>query len=210
MTVFAVLPHNHAVSTSAVIPRLPDHSLPGELRVGDTLGFELQTTLAAGLQVFFVLSGVINNAPRRILIGRDAAGNDSVSVDATGLATFTVLGTVTAAWVPGRYQWVLFSVDGSGNRTQIALGNTVLLPDVAGAAVVDSRSYARRCLDSIRAVLLENVASSVLSYKIGTREFVNIPRAELMKQEAIYEARVRREQGLAPRRRGPAVHFGGR
>ena len=213
MTDSAPIPHNLGVSTPALVPRLPSLSLPPELRAGDALSFEVQTTLPAGWFLFFVLNAVLNNTPQRILLGRDANGNNLIAIDANGIAAFTVVSSVTAAWPPGRYQWDAFSVDPQANRTQLASGVVDLLPDVAGATPVDGRSYNQKALDSIRAVILGTVQDDTMMYKIGTRELTKISRKELLQLEATFEGRVNRERrrrGEILPRRGLAVNFGGR
>lgn len=216
MTESGLVAYHLAVNTPTLVPRLPGLSLPAELRLGDTLTFEVQTQLPPGWFLFFVLNAILNNQPTRILIGRDASGNNLVALDANGIGTFTVAGSVTAAWRPGRYEWVAFSVDLQGNRTEVTQGQVDLLPDVvgtAGSAPVDDRSYNQKALDSIRAVILGAMLDDTMIYKIGTRELTKISRKELLLLEAVFEARVKRERrrrGELLPRRGLGVNFGGR
>ena len=211
MTDSALLAYHLAVSTPAIVPRLPGLSLPAELRIGDTLSFEVKTTLPPGWFLFFVLNAVINNTPTRIFLGYNGTA-PTVALDANSLATFNIAGSVTATWTAGRYQWVAFTVDTSGNREQLALGAVQLLPDPAGATVADTRSYHQRCLDSIRACIAGAVMDDTMMYKIGTRELTKIPRMELLKLESLFEGRVKRERrrrGEILPKRGLGVNFGG-
>lgn len=183
-------------------------SLPPELRAGDARSWSVPTNLAAGTLVFYVLTAVISNRPVRNKIG--GAG---VAVDASGMAAFILDSATTATWVPGRYQWVAFAVDGDGDRTQLAQGVIKILPDVAGDAAVDPRSFNQKVLDSIRAVIAGNALDDVAMYKIGGRELTKIPRETLLKQEAIFEDRVRRERirrGEKVPTKTVGITFGGR
>jgi hypothetical protein len=213
LTDSALLTYHPTVSTPAIVPRIPGLSLPAELRIGDTLTFEVKTTLPTGWFLFFVLNAVINNTPTRILIGSTGVGVYTVALDANSIGTFTVAGTVTATWTAGRYQWVAFSVDSSGNREQLASGVVDLLPDPAGTTAVDTRSYNQKALDSIRACVLGAVMDDTMMYKIGTRELTKISRKELLALEAEFEGRVKRERrrrGEILPKRGLGVNFGGR
>ena len=219
MTDSALIPYHLTVSTPALVPnpvpRLPGLSLPAELRVGDTLSFEIQTQIQppAGWFLFYVLNAVLNNVPTRILLGSIGPGAYTVGLDASGIAAFSIAGSVTSTWTPGRYEWVAFSVDPQGNRRELVQGKVTLLADVAGANPVDDRSYNQKCLDSIKVVISGALLDDTMIYKIGTRELTKISRMDLLKLEQIFEGRVNRERrarGEILPRRGLAVNFGGR
>ena len=192
--------------STAPVPLIPKKSLPAELRAGDAHSWEVQTELAAGTMLGFVLTGVIANVPTRITI-------PAVAVDANGLATFTVPSATSGAWLPGRYEWVCFATDTSSQRTEIAQGKIRILPDVGGDAPVDPRSCNQKVLDSIRQVIAGNALDDVMIYKIGGRELTKIPRKDLLQQELIFEGRVRRERirrGEFVRTNTVGIKFGGR
>ena len=89
---------------------------------------------------------------------------------------------------------MLFAFDLTGQRTQIASGTLRILPDPNGAVPADPRTYNQRMLDQIRAVLAGNALDDVQMYKIGTRELTKVDRMTLLKIEALFESRVRRER----------------
>jgi hypothetical protein len=187
-------------------PLLPAKSLPPRLRGGDLLAFSVQTNLPAGFTLLYILTAVIAGVPTRITLA-------AVVVSATGLASFSVPGTTTTAWLQGRYSWLLFQVDASGNRDQLAEGEIYIEADPAGTAVPDPRSYNQKLLDSIRQVLAGAVTSDVTMYKIGGREVTKMPRLDLMKWEALIASRVRRERvrrGQSVDTRTLGITFGGR
>ena len=75
----------------------------------------------------------------------------------------------------------------------------------------DTRTYNRKLLDQVRAMLLGKTLDDVAMYKIGTRELTKIPIAELTKLEAQLEKRVSNEMRRAAGkpRRSPSITFGG-
>ena len=58
----------------------------------------------------------------------------------------------------------------------------------------DTRTYNRKLLDQVRALLVGKALDDVSMYKIGTRELTKIPVADLLKWEATLERRVWRER----------------
>lgn len=181
-------------------------SLPAQIRAGDVFAWSVQTELLAGFSFFYVLTAIVNNAPVRISI-------PPATVDASHVASFSIASSVTSTWTPGKYQWVCFAVDASGNRTQIAQGKIQIDPDVAGTAAVDPRSDNERLLGNIKALLQGKALDDAAMYKIGTRELTKMPIKDLLYWEGIIEARVRRERA----RRGEyvptktvGITFGGR
>jgi len=184
-----------------------NQSLPAELRAGDALSFAVQTVaLDPGTQLFFVLTGIVRNVPTRIQIA-------AVAIDDAGVASFTIASATTAAWAPGRYEWVCFALDASSNRIQLAQGQTRISPDPAGANPADPRTYNQRLLDAIRCLIEGRTQDDIAMYKIGGREITRLAPMDLLKWEGIIEVRVRRER----MRRGEklptkviGITFGGR
>ena len=186
-----------------------NRSLPPELRAGDAQTWTISTGLPVTSTLFLVLTGVVENVPRRII----PVTTPGIVLDVNSVATITIAGTVTGKWLPGRYEWVAFSFDGDGNRDQVASGSVLILPDPAGATPIDPRSYNERMLAQIRAVLREAALDDVAMYKIGTRELTKVPRETLMKMAAVYESAVRRERirkGQYVPTKTIGVCFGGR
>ena len=194
------------------LPLPPNLSLPPSFRAGDALTWQVQTQLAPGSAVFYVLTAVVNNTPVRQQIGTATVVNaiPIIAIDENGVGSFSLTSAVTASWQPGRYKWVLFAFDGT-NRTELAQGVLRVDPDPAGTNPIDTRSLNERMLAQIKALLSGKALDDVAMYKIGSRELTKIPWSELTKLEADYEGRVRRERA---RRKGAdmrviPVHFGG-
>ena len=157
------------------------------MRAGDLFAWAVQTCLDAGVSLFYILTGVVHNAPVRIT-------TPTVVVDANGLAAFSIPGSTTGAWAPATYQWVLFSLDTAGNRAELAQGKIRVQPDPAAQLPADPRSRSERILANIRCVLQGRSLSDAQMYKIGTRELTKMPIKELLFQEGVYEERVRKER----------------
>jgi hypothetical protein len=199
------------VSTPAVVPLPPFRSLPANIRAGDALAFQVQTQLPAGALVFFVLSGIVRNAPVRFFLGTKDP-TTGVLTDANGIATFTLPSATTAAWQPGRYDWVLFSLVGE-NREQLAQGSARIDPDLADGAPIDPRTRSERMLASVQALLEGKTLDDVAIYKLAGRELTKMTLAELQAWEATLVERIRRERlrrnGRPVRMRSVDVTFGG-
>ena len=147
-------------------------SLPSRVRSGDLLAWAIQTQLA-GVEIFYVLTGVINNVPTRVQIPQ-------VAVDANGVATFSAASSVTAEWLPGRYQWVCFSVDANGNRDELAQGKIIVQPDPAGTNPADPRTQNEILLANIKALQQGKSLDDVTMYKIGERELTKMSISDLL------------------------------
>ncbi len=187
-----------------------NQSLPPRLRAGDALTRTLQTDLAVGTTLLIVLTGVINGVPTRYMLG---GGNQVVPIDSTGCAVLALLSAITAPWLPGRYDWVTFAIDSSGQRTEVAQGEVRIDPDPAGTTPADTRSYNSRMLDQIRALRAGKALDDVQIYKIGGRELTHYTHRELKELEAEYENRVRSERirnGENVPTRNKGIAFGGR
>lgn len=175
------------------------------MRAGDLISWQVQTPLLPPATVFYVLTGVANNVAVRQTITPSA-------VDSNGVAAFSLPSSLTGAWAPAKYQWVCFSTDASGNRTEFAIGTVTVLPDPGGATPVDPRTQNERILANIKCVLQGKSLDDVVMYKIGTREITKMSHKDLLYVEAIYESRVRKERqrrGEKTRSRNLGVRFGG-
>ena len=187
-----------------------NQSLPSRFRAGDALARVIQTGLPAGSTLLVIFTGIINGVPNRYMLGGGAQAN---AVDSTGLATLAVASADTAAWLPGRYDWVVFGIDPSGQRTELTQGELRIDPDPAGVTPADTRSYNRRMLDQIRALRAGKALDDVQMYKIGGRELTHYTHRELQSLEAEYENRVRSERirnGETVPTRNKGISFGGR
>lgn len=194
----------------------PRFSLPFVLRAGDQLAWNVQTeNLDPASLLFYTLTAIVGNLPVRQLIGTIPTGTPPAGgIPLTnGVAAFTLTSAQTDAWAPGRYQWVLFAVDSTGNRTELAQGKIRIDPDPAGAAPADPRTENEIMLHQIRCVLKDRTATDVQSYKIGGREMVKMTVKELLDLEGTYAARVRKERerrGEKVRTKTVGILFGGR
>lgn len=127
--------------------------------------------------------------------------------------TLSVASATTAAWVAGSYSW---SIDATlaGARTTLATGAVQVLPDLAAATTLDTRSNYRKALDAAEAALATHGAKAYLqSIEMGDRKqtftspgdflaFVSRLRAEVQREDAADRLR----QGL-PSRNNLLVRF---
>ena len=137
----------------------------------------------------------------------NAIAKQTVTATASGadhLATVTA--AASAGWAPGTYTWVATVTKGS-ERYTIGQGSTIVAPNLAAAATFDTRSSAKKALESVN-VLLESYGSKAYmhSYEIaGRKQQFNTPgdflafRSRLMQEVAREENAARMAAGLAPR-----------
>jgi hypothetical protein len=125
-------------------------------------------------------------------------GNTPVEITTTGSGgTFTVSvpATTTAGIAAGSWKWTAIATKGA-ERYTVESGMIVVAPDPAQVtASTDTRTHAEKCLAAIRAVLAKKMAEPIVEYEIDGVKAKHLPHGELMKLEAIYAARVRRERG---------------
>lgn len=103
---------------------------------------------------------------------------------------------VTEAWEPGRYSLTEY-VEKAPARTTLQVTPLQVQPDLAGATGgIDTRSHARKMLDSIDA-WLETSAPTVAKMEINGRRIENYGLDELLAMRSRYAAEVAREDAAA-------------
>ncbi|MCE1274254.1 MAG: hypothetical protein LWW75_07010 [Chlorobiales bacterium] len=101
--------------------------------------------------------------------------------------------TEAARWIPGIYHFQATVSDGT-NRHIVEQGSVEILPDFASMSEGhDGRSFAKRCLDNIEAVLEKRAGQAQLEYSIAGRMLKFIPHEELMKMRNQYLVEYRAE-----------------
>lgn len=90
---------------------------------------------------------------------RSAASYFDVTATADGAAhAVSVAMATTSGRIAGWYDWTALVTDGT-SRYEIGRGRAEVLPNIATAAAVDGRTFARRMLDAIEAAM-ENRADA--------------------------------------------------
>jgi hypothetical protein len=104
----------------------------------------------------------------------------------------------TAVWQAGRYTYQEY-VTRTGERVTLSTGEVLIEPDLSQViAGADTRSHARRVLDSIEA-WLETKSAIAGSVQIGDRRVQQYPITELLALRDRYRAEVARERGSTGR-----------
>jgi hypothetical protein len=115
--------------------------------------------------------------------------------DGAGGYQLQALPTDTTKLSAGVYAWALYATKGM-ERHEIGRGTVEVLPDLqaaGGDAGVDGRSFAKRMLDAIRAVL-EGRASRIESeYQQGGRALKLLSPQQLIDAEAYWARRYKKE-----------------
>ena len=125
----------------------------------------------------------------------------SVTASAEGNAhRVSVAASTTATWLPGTYLWTSYATSGS-ERYTVETGELVIKPNPA-AGGYDTRSYVKRVLDAIEALIEGRAAADVDSYSIGGRSLSKMPIAELLKWRSQYRREYQAEQSADRLARG--------
>lgn len=104
--------------------------------------------------------------------------------------------TETSAYAPGLYAYSARVTRGD-DVVEVESGTVTVLPDLAQSTGGDVRSHNRKVLDSINAVIEKRATVDQERYRINNRELYRTPLADLLKLQAIYQARVRDEEAKA-------------
>ena len=148
--------------------------IPQVIQAGDSLIFQDSYSLYPASQ--YTLSFVIVNAANRYTFTATADG-DNYDVNVTH--------ATTALWTAGDYQYFASVTDGTITVT-VESGSVTILQSYAAA--FDSRSYNKKMVDAIDAVLTGRVTGDVASYSIAGRSITKIPIAELRTMRDRYYA----------------------
>lgn len=106
----------------------------------------------------------------------------------------TVTAAETAAWAIGDY-WYQIYMSTTTTRNTVEEGSVTFeqsFSDVTG--VIDNRSYVKKVLDAIQAVIEGRASKDQESYSIAGRSLARTPLEDLIKMEDEYRKRYNTEQ----------------
>ena len=164
-------------------------NLPATVTAGDSFAVSFTDSRYPTADGWAPSLTLINAAGRITVVGAVVDAAYSISADAA----------TTAAWAPGRYRLAI-SLTLGANRATVAAQDVEILPDPAGAALFDPRTFARKTLDALEA-WIESKDMAVASYRIADREMRHIPIGELLELRSRLQAEARREDAAASGRR---------
>lgn len=128
---------------------------------------------------------------------RNASAAYNVVATADGTThSVSVPAATTAAYKPGRYDWIARVTAGTDSFT-VGTGSLTVLPNLGATGAQDGRTYARRVLDAIEAVLEGRASHDQASYSIGNRSLSRMSIAELMTFRDKFKAEVLKEERAA-------------
>jgi hypothetical protein len=170
--------------------------IPSTLRAGDALDAVWSLSEYPADADWVVRLTLINSGARH-------------QVTASGVGTdytLAVASAVTGAWAAGLYSWAIDATL-EGARTTLATGTVQVLPDLAAATTLDTRSNYRKALEAAEAALATHGARAYLQgIEMGDRKqtftspgdflgFITRLRAEVSREDAADRLR----QGLGSR-----------
>lgn len=165
----------------------PLTSEPSQFIAGDTVTW-LKSLSDYDAAAGWVLTYEFRGNTRKTIVCAPDGADFLATIDAATSATFGA----------GRYFGFAY-VAKAGARYTVWQGQIVVKANpAAGSAAYDGRSHARKCLDSIEAVLEGNATREEADYTIsfgGTnRQLRFCPKLELLQMRNYYLAEVRREE----------------
>lgn len=172
-------------------------AIPATIRAGDTLSITLDTpetpapTWAATLTLI--------NGASKVQFSSSASGSQHLLARTAAQ---------TAAWAAARYGWSLHVVAGAERRT-LASGSIDVLPDLAAATTLDTRTAAAKALEAAESALATYGAKAYLqTIQLGDRTQTFRSPGDFLSWISKLRAQVRSEadaervaRGLAPRNR---------
>jgi hypothetical protein len=121
-------------------------------------------------------------------------------VASANLWTVTIASTAWSEVPPGTYSWIARAVLGSV-KVVIAEGTLTVRPDPADGAY-DGRTFARRALDSVEAVMENRATEDHLSMSIAGRSISLMSPEELLRVRNALRAEVRSDENAERLRDG--------
>lgn len=158
-------------------------TIPLEIRAGDTVRWRRELAdypASAGWLLSYAFVGATSVHPAQAV--------------ADGVAhVVTLSAATTATWAAGTYR-VQEYVSKDTERFSLSAVTVRVLPDLmAATAGMDTRTHARKVLDSIEA-WLESKAPTAGAIEIAGRKVANYPITDLLALRDRYRAEVRREE----------------
>lgn len=153
---------------------------PAILRAGDTWRWKRADLTSFNPASGWTLSYVLINSAGKIEFSATADGVDFLVDEAAA---------DTASHAAGVYSWFAY-VSNDPDRFEVGTGTVEVRPDLAAAAVLDTRSHARKVLEAIEAVLERRATKDQEEYSIEGRSLKRTPIADLVKLRDRYRAEV--------------------
>ena len=126
----------------------------------------------------------------------ESNGSTTFSVDATTSGNnylVTLSATATASYTAGKYNFIAYVTRNSDNaRVTIDRGMVEVKPNLA-SSTSETRSHAKKMLDSIESLLEGKATKDVASYSIAGRSLNKMSVSELLEWRNYYRAEYNRE-----------------
>ncbi len=173
-----------------------DTNEPLEFRAGDTVQWRRED-LPDYPASAWTLTYYFRNATHKF--------DKAATADADNFAvTFTAADT--AALAAGRYTWIARVSDGAGQVFTVDEGAAVILVNLGLDAVAETRSFARRALEAIEAVMEGRAGRDQLKFQIGTgtssRSLELLPVDQLIQWRTYFQEQVDNEDRANKATRG--------
>ena len=166
---------------------------PAAIISGDTVTWK-QSLPAYPSSQGWALKYALRSNLGKIDITSSASGDDHL---------INVTAAVSGAWPPGTYPYQKYVEKGEGvtlERVTLGMGSLIVSPNFAAmTTATETRTWARRCLDKIEAVIEGRCSRSDLEYELslpdGSRQKLgSMTNADLLKTRDDFASRVWQEE----------------
>lgn len=142
---------------------------PAQVTAGDTIQWAKSVPDYPASQGW-TLKYVLLNPVLKIQITGTANGLDH---------SINVLAADSAKWIAGEYQWNSYVSKATGERHSVGSGTMLIKPDFSQKEASDQRSWVKRTLDNIEAVIEQRATMDQMEYTIEGRSLKRTPIADL-------------------------------
>jgi len=142
---------------------------PSQVTAGDTVQWT-KTVSDYPASDGWILTYALLSEKNKINITGSASGQDhAISVSAS----------TSEDWIPGTYQWQSYVTNGS-ERHNVGSGTLKVLANFAAKSASDQRSWAKRTLDNIEAVIEQRATMDQMEYTIEGRSLKRMSISDLL------------------------------
>lgn len=142
---------------------------PAQVTAGDTIQWT-KSISDYPANAGWTLSYVLLSAKNKITFSGSASGADHA---------VTIAAATSASWAADTYQWQSYVTNGS-ERHNIGSGSMIVLPNFASKSASDQRSWVKRTLDNIEAVIENRATMDQMEYTIEGRSLKRMEIADLL------------------------------
>lgn len=169
------------------------YGVPAQLRAGDT--WTWKKNLPDYPPGSWTLRYSLRNASSKVNITATTSGSDYL---------VTVAAAASAAYAPGRYNWIAYVTGGASEQYTVEQGSIDVLPNLSLDVTYDARTDARKVYDDLITAYKSYVGSNgmMANFSIAGKTVTFKSSAEFIQQIQFWARRVREEEAAEAVKKG--------